>query len=95
MCVCALLAFVACEHPDIPESSETMKSFYHESCRLNEVELDSIGRFANKVRAYLVQNPSEANDPFLPDIQQNIQDAVEIHGIQIDTVWKENISIII
>ena len=93
-CVLTLmLALTACEHPDIPESSETMKLFFRESCHLSEVEQDSISRFVAKVREYIKQNPTEANDPFLPDIQQNILDAVELNGIQVDTVWGDTINV--
>ena len=93
-CVLTLIvALSACEHPDIPESSETMKLFFCKSCHLSEVEQDSISRFVAKVREYIKQNPSEANDPFLPDIQQNILDAVELNGIQIDTVWGDTINV--
>ncbi len=93
-CVFILMAaLTACQHPDIPESSETMKLFFRESCHLTEVDQDSISRFVDKVRAYIKQNPAEANDPFKPDIQQNILDAVELNGIQVDTAWADSISI--
>lgn len=93
-CVLTLmLALSACEHPDIPESSETMKLFFRESCHLSEVEQDSISRFVAKVCEYIKQNPTEANDPFLPDIQQNILDAAELNGIQVDTVWGDTINV--
>ena len=86
LCLFMMAAFVACENPDIPESSPRMKELYFESCNLTMVQTDSIPRFANKFNNYITQNPEERKDPFYPDIRANIYDAADKAGILVGSL---------
>ena len=86
LCLFMMAAFVACENPDIPESSPRMKELYFESCNLTMVQTDSIPRFANKFNNYITQNPAERKDPFYPDIRANIYDAADKAGILVGSL---------
>ena len=64
-----------------------MVQLHQESCGLPEVTADSVGRFTQKVDAFVTRHPAAREDPLYPDIRQNIRAASLRLNITVEEEW--------
>ncbi len=73
----------ACEK----EIVSNIEAYYTESMGLQNVSLDSVKTFSNKVENYVAEYPDEKENPLYPKIQNNIKSASIRITLSVDTTW--------
>ena len=84
------LTFISCEKAILRYAE--MQQYHQESLTLAKTSLDSIGRFSQKVDAFVCLHPSAKEDPFYPEIEENISQArLTIHIDDKD--WSDDVHV--
>ncbi len=79
----ASLMMIACEKDIV----SNMEAYYTEAMGVQNVTLDSVKTFSNKVENYVAENPDEKENPLYPKIQANIKSASMSITLSVDTTW--------
>ena len=85
-CLLFLIFLASCSQEDEVHFVE-ISEYYAESCHLEQVTLDSISSFSQKVAAFVKTHPEAKEDPLYPRILTNIRNHCQGLNLYIDPEW--------